>query len=247
MWVNVRYWWLLRHGYTWHAPGVVSQRTSRDIECARQFQQSSILCRAAVMFWQLVAALRSCWHIVIILSCCSKLVQSTWNWTPGVCLISLPQEAEQQTLGRLLSSTETSNTFFFCNTHVICFDSSFWRSIAPEPSDWCEPWGEVFLVQSSRWRDQRFTHDLSNEPRTEGWCICSKSTRGLVFVHQSTTQRIFNKLGRVSRPMLHATSAICHILPRDLYGPRSEETCFELRQARRCQWAAKRRLAVAEL
>ncbi len=69
MWVNVRYWRLLHHGYTWHAPGVVSQRTSWNTECARQFQQSSILCRAAVMFWQLVATLRSC----------SKLVQTAWG------------------------------------------------------------------------------------------------------------------------------------------------------------------------
>lgn len=51
-------------------------------------------------------------EVVDILSCCSKHVQTTWNWTPGVCLISLSQEAEQQTLGRLLSSTETSSMFF---------------------------------------------------------------------------------------------------------------------------------------
>ena len=79
MWVNVRYWRLLHHGYTWHTPGVVSQRTSWNTECARQFQQSSILCRAAVMFWQSVATLRSC----------SKLIQTAW----GLDSRCLPQPA----------------------------------------------------------------------------------------------------------------------------------------------------------
>ena len=213
MCLNVRYWWLLRHGYTWHAPGVVSQRTSQDIECA-------VCTTISAEFY----TVPSCRHVLTIGCCIAKLlthyhvVQNLFKQLGTGLQVFASSACHRK------PSNKPWEGYCLPLKPAACFSFALILQFGGQ-SPTNHPIGVNLGVKSTLFNHRDGVINVSQHMIflshvQKGDVICSKSLdlnkRFSVCPSKHYAKDFQQNTSRGSRPMLHATNAICHILPRDL-------------------------------